>query len=64
MPECQEGEVLTVHRNSTELCCPLYQCGESQRGLSEGVCGEAVALGVSGYTDGYKQEVGGSDPAS
>ncbi|EDM07267.1 otogelin (predicted) [Rattus norvegicus] len=26
MPECQEGEVLTVHRNSTELCCPLYQC--------------------------------------
>ncbi|XP_032751926.1 otogelin [Rattus rattus] len=26
MPECQEGEALTVHRNTTELCCPLYQC--------------------------------------
>lgn len=29
IPECQEGEALTVHRNTTELCCPLYQCGES-----------------------------------
>lgn len=30
IPECQEGEALTVDRNTTELCCPLYQCGESQ----------------------------------
>lgn len=29
IPECQEGEALTVHKNTTELCCPLYQCGES-----------------------------------
>lgn len=28
IPECQEGEALTVDRNTTELCCPLYQCGE------------------------------------
>ncbi|XP_036060023.1 LOW QUALITY PROTEIN: otogelin [Onychomys torridus] len=26
IPECQEGEALTVHKNTTELCCPLYQC--------------------------------------
>ncbi|XP_042638720.1 otogelin [Orycteropus afer afer] len=26
IPECQEGEALTVDRNTTELCCPLYQC--------------------------------------
>ncbi|XP_064145520.1 otogelin [Loxodonta africana] len=26
IPECQEGEVLTVDRNTTELCCPLYHC--------------------------------------
>lgn len=30
IPECQEGEALTVDRNTTELCCPVYQCGESQ----------------------------------
>ncbi|XP_047680134.1 otogelin isoform X6 [Prionailurus viverrinus] len=27
IPECQEGEALTVDRNTTELCCPVYQCG-------------------------------------
>ncbi|XP_017528163.3 otogelin isoform X1 [Manis javanica] len=26
IPECQEGEALTVDRNTTGLCCPLYQC--------------------------------------
>ncbi|XP_061101225.1 otogelin [Conger conger] len=25
-PDCQEGEVLTVDANSTDLCCPIYQC--------------------------------------
>jgi hypothetical protein len=56
MPECQEGEALTVHRNTTELCCPLYQCGESPLGSVRAMCEEAVALGktlalgVSRYT--------------
>ncbi|XP_037696228.1 otogelin isoform X3 [Choloepus didactylus] len=26
IPECQEGEALTVNRSTAELCCPLYQC--------------------------------------
>uniref|UniRef100_A0A8D0C7V5 Otogelin n=1 Tax=Salvator merianae TaxID=96440 RepID=A0A8D0C7V5_SALMN len=26
IPECQEGEVLTVESNTTERCCPVYQC--------------------------------------
>uniref|UniRef100_A0A8D2JI74 Otogelin n=1 Tax=Varanus komodoensis TaxID=61221 RepID=A0A8D2JI74_VARKO len=26
IPECQEGEVLTVDGNTTERCCPAYQC--------------------------------------
>ncbi|KAL1007586.1 hypothetical protein UPYG_G00088760 [Umbra pygmaea] len=25
-PLCQDGEVLTVEANSTERCCPIYQC--------------------------------------
>ncbi|KAM6133318.1 otogelin [Phoenicopterus ruber ruber] len=26
IPKCQEGEVLTVDGNTTERCCPTYQC--------------------------------------
>ncbi|XP_062974484.1 otogelin [Elgaria multicarinata webbii] len=26
IPECQEGEVLTVDGNTTDRCCPAYQC--------------------------------------
>uniref|UniRef100_A0A3B3RBH6 Otogelin n=1 Tax=Paramormyrops kingsleyae TaxID=1676925 RepID=A0A3B3RBH6_9TELE len=26
IPQCQEGEVLTVDTNSTERCCPAYHC--------------------------------------
>ncbi|XP_061466216.1 otogelin isoform X3 [Rhineura floridana] len=26
IPECQEGEVLTVEGNATDRCCPTYQC--------------------------------------
>ncbi|KAL4622712.1 otogelin [Arapaima gigas] len=26
IPECQEGEVLTVDANSTDRCCPVYHC--------------------------------------
>ncbi|XP_067901966.1 otogelin-like [Heterodontus francisci] len=26
IPTCQEGEVLTVDNNTTEMCCPAYQC--------------------------------------
>ncbi|KFV49306.1 Otogelin, partial [Tyto alba] len=26
IPRCQEGEVLTVDGNTTERCCPTYQC--------------------------------------
>ncbi|KFR11257.1 Otogelin, partial [Opisthocomus hoazin] len=26
IPECQEGEVLVVDGNTTERCCPTYQC--------------------------------------
>ncbi|KFZ68678.1 Otogelin, partial [Podiceps cristatus] len=26
IPKCQEGEVLTVDGNTTERCCPVYQC--------------------------------------
>nr|XP_056707924.1 otogelin [Euleptes europaea] len=26
MPKCQEGEVLTVDGNTTDRCCPTYQC--------------------------------------
>ncbi|NXI66764.1 OTOG protein, partial [Anseranas semipalmata] len=26
IPKCQEGEVLTVDDNTTEKCCPTYQC--------------------------------------
>uniref|UniRef100_A0A8B9MEX8 Otogelin n=1 Tax=Accipiter nisus TaxID=211598 RepID=A0A8B9MEX8_9AVES len=26
IPKCQEGEVLTVDTNTTERCCPTYQC--------------------------------------
>uniref|UniRef100_UPI00398F3BBE otogelin n=1 Tax=Pristiophorus japonicus TaxID=55135 RepID=UPI00398F3BBE len=26
IPNCQEGEVLTVDNNTTEMCCPAYQC--------------------------------------
>ncbi|XP_036400136.1 otogelin [Megalops cyprinoides] len=26
VPECQEGEVLTVDANSTDRCCPAYHC--------------------------------------
>ncbi|XP_067849686.1 otogelin [Heptranchias perlo] len=26
IPTCQEGEVLTVNNNTTEMCCPAYQC--------------------------------------
>ncbi|KAL6086589.1 hypothetical protein STEG23_010757, partial [Scotinomys teguina] len=36
IPECQEGEALTVHKNTTELCCPLYQCGTVWHGYFSG----------------------------
>ncbi|XP_051885648.1 otogelin-like [Pristis pectinata] len=26
IPTCQEGEILTVDNNTTEMCCPDYQC--------------------------------------
>uniref|UniRef100_A0A8C7GE24 Otogelin n=1 Tax=Oncorhynchus kisutch TaxID=8019 RepID=A0A8C7GE24_ONCKI len=26
VPNCQDGEVLTVDANSTDLCCPVYHC--------------------------------------
>uniref|UniRef100_A0A8D0G9K2 Otogelin n=1 Tax=Sphenodon punctatus TaxID=8508 RepID=A0A8D0G9K2_SPHPU len=26
IPKCQEGEVLTVDSNTTDRCCPAYQC--------------------------------------
>ncbi|KAJ7994558.1 hypothetical protein DPEC_G00250710 [Dallia pectoralis] len=26
VPKCQDGEVLTVDFNSTDLCCPVYHC--------------------------------------
>ncbi|XP_046898327.1 otogelin [Hypomesus transpacificus] len=26
IPECQDGEVLTVDANSTDRCCPIYHC--------------------------------------
>ncbi|XP_053101565.1 otogelin [Hemicordylus capensis] len=26
IPECQEGEVLTVDGNTTDRCCPAYEC--------------------------------------
>ncbi|XP_078243433.1 otogelin [Pogona vitticeps] len=26
IPECQEGEVLTIDSNTTDRCCPAYQC--------------------------------------
>lgn len=27
-PACQEGEVMTVDSNTTDHCCPVYQCGQ------------------------------------
>ncbi|XP_078077506.1 otogelin [Mustelus asterias] len=26
IPTCQKGEILTVDNNTTEMCCPAYQC--------------------------------------
>lgn len=28
IPKCQEGEVLIVDDNTTERCCPTYQCSK------------------------------------
>ncbi|XP_031704638.1 LOW QUALITY PROTEIN: otogelin-like [Anarrhichthys ocellatus] len=28
-PLCQDGEVLTVDGNTTDRCCPAYQCGQT-----------------------------------
>ncbi|XP_003781570.1 otogelin [Otolemur garnettii] len=44
IPECQEGEVLTVHRNTTELCCPLYQCVCESFRCPQVQCGMGTAL--------------------
>ncbi|XP_069325765.1 otogelin [Eulemur rufifrons] len=44
IPECQEGEVLTVHRNTTELCCPLYQCACESFRCPQVQCGMGTAL--------------------
>ena len=30
IPLCEEGEVLTVDANSTDHCCPDYQCGRKR----------------------------------
>ncbi|XP_005366808.1 otogelin [Microtus ochrogaster] len=44
IPECQEGEVLTVHRNTTELCCPLYQCVCESFRCPQVQCGMGTSL--------------------
>lgn len=57
IPECQEGEALTVDRNTTELCCPLYQCGESRLGRGrgrEGLPGPSSA--TSSFTESPPQD--------
>lgn len=41
-----------MHRNTTELCCPLYQCGESWLGTWLAVAGRTLhrvpTLGLMG----------------
>uniref|UniRef100_A0A4W2E995 Otogelin n=1 Tax=Bos indicus x Bos taurus TaxID=30522 RepID=A0A4W2E995_BOBOX len=44
IPECQEGEALTVDRNTTELCCPLYQCVCESFRCAHVQCGMGTAL--------------------
>ncbi|KAM9768692.1 otogelin isoform 8-T8 [Dama dama] len=44
IPECQEGEALTVDRNTTELCCPLYQCVCESFRCPHVQCGMGTAL--------------------
>uniref|UniRef100_A0A8C3X1E6 Otogelin n=1 Tax=Catagonus wagneri TaxID=51154 RepID=A0A8C3X1E6_9CETA len=44
IPECQEGEALTVDRNTTELCCPLYQCVCESFRCPQVHCGLGTAL--------------------
>ncbi|XP_021496031.1 otogelin [Meriones unguiculatus] len=44
IPECQEGEALTVHRNTTELCCPLYQCVCESFRCPQVQCGMGTSL--------------------
>ncbi|CAH7458855.1 Otog [Phodopus roborovskii] len=44
IPECVEGEALTVHRNSTELCCPLYQCVCESFRCPQVQCGTGTSL--------------------
>ncbi|KAF7462433.1 hypothetical protein GHT09_012531 [Marmota monax] len=44
IPECQEGEALTVHRNTTELCCPLYECVCESFRCPQVQCGMGTAL--------------------
>ncbi|XP_070282762.1 otogelin [Myotis yumanensis] len=44
IPECQEGEALTVDSNTTELCCPLYQCVCENFRCPQVQCGMGTAL--------------------
>nr|XP_025704328.1 otogelin [Callorhinus ursinus] len=44
IPECQEGEALTVDRNTTEFCCPLYQCVCESFRCPQVQCGVGTAL--------------------
>uniref|UniRef100_A0A8C6RKH3 Otogelin n=1 Tax=Nannospalax galili TaxID=1026970 RepID=A0A8C6RKH3_NANGA len=44
IPECQEGEALTVHKNTTELCCPLYQCVCESFRCPQVQCGMGTSL--------------------
>ncbi|XP_045433849.1 otogelin [Pipistrellus kuhlii] len=44
IPECQEGEALTVDSNTTELCCPLYQCVCENFRCPRVQCGMGTAL--------------------
>uniref|UniRef100_A0A8C5P3R1 Otogelin n=1 Tax=Jaculus jaculus TaxID=51337 RepID=A0A8C5P3R1_JACJA len=44
IPDCQEGEVLTVQENSTELCCPLYQCVCESSRCPHAQCGLGTSL--------------------
>ncbi|XP_023442452.2 otogelin [Dasypus novemcinctus] len=44
IPECQEGEALTVDRNSTERCCPLYQCVCESFRCPQVQCGAGTTL--------------------
>ncbi|XP_032977452.1 otogelin isoform X1 [Rhinolophus ferrumequinum] len=44
IPECQEGEALTVDKNTAELCCPLYQCVCESFRCPQVQCGMGTAL--------------------